>query len=406
MGKIKIKHREPKRTEFTPNDIVIDVKNGRLFYKSNFDTFKVVGINLTNAQTSSGTAGITEEQLEQINAAIVDGDNELAASLNSQAITNQQQAASISTLQGQVSDSLNLSDAGVNEVLFNNGGDIDGDPSFKFLPDSGILQLPITNINNTLTTLGLLTIKNPFDSSNIPQAGGGVNLTYNDVNNVGNLAISTDHGTVMMGMGNSNFFHFQGATGQTGNSTSPKFYFDNQIVVNSGKIRSYDEDLELKAHNSDSSTNGHINKTKVILKNDNTDPLVEVFGDLIAKAQGDSLGKLSAENDIIAFASDKRLKENIIEIPNPLDKIKQLRGVYYDWKKNVEEKGFHPGRKTNEIGMVAQEVEKVIPQAIEPAPFNNDYKTIKYDRIIPLLVECIKDQQKQIDELKSIVNGI
>ena len=146
MGKIKIKHREPKRTEFTPNDIVIDVKNGRLFYKSNFDTFKVVGINLTNAQTSSGTAGITEEQLEQINAAIVDGDNELAASLNSQAITNQQQAASISTLQGQVSDSLNLSDAGVNEVLFNNGGDIDGDPSFKFLPDSGILQLPITNI--------------------------------------------------------------------------------------------------------------------------------------------------------------------------------------------------------------------------------------------------------------------
>jgi hypothetical protein len=52
--------------------------------------------------------------------------------------------------------------------------------------------------------------------------------------------------------------------------------------------------------------------------------------------------------------------------------------------------------------MIAQEIEQIIPQAIEPAPFDNEYKTIKYNRIIPLLVECIKEQQKQIDELKSL----
>ena len=50
--------------------------------------------------------------------------------------------------------------------------------------------------------------------------------------------------------------------------------------------------------------------------------------------------------------------------------------------------------------MIAQEVEKVIPQASYPAPFNEKYKTIQYDRLIPLLVECIKEQQKQIDNLK------
>ena len=62
--------------------------------------------------------------------------------------------------------------------------------------------------------------------------------------------------------------------------------------------------------------------------------------------------------------------------------------------------------------MIAQEVEKVIPQAIEIAPFDDDYKgkerenykTIKYDRLIPLLVECIKEQQKQINNLQKQIN--
>ena len=61
--------------------------------------------------------------------------------------------------------------------------------------------------------------------------------------------------------------------------------------------------------------------------------------------------------------------------------------------------------------MIAQEVEKVIPQAIDIAPFDEykgtereNYKTIKYDRIIPLLVECIKEQQKQINKLQKQIN--
>ena len=127
-----------------------------------------------------------------------------------------------------------------------------------------------------------------------------------------------------------------------------------------------------------------------------------IITELPAGSKG--IGKVLAANDIVAFASDKRLKENIIEISNPLDKIQQVRGVYFDWNQKSKEKGFKAAREKNEIGMIAQEVEQIIPQAIEPAPFNKEYKTIKYDRLIPLLVECIKDQQKQIDELKSKIN--
>ena len=376
MGKIKIKHREPKRTEFTPNDIVIDVKNGRLFYKSNFDTFKVVGVNTTNFTTSSITAAIDEETVNQINTAIEVGDNVLAAEIESNAIA----IANLEASAGGI-----LDNAANNEVLFNNGGTVDGNSNFTFLPSSGILELPITNANNALTTLSTLTVKS--ETATIPADGSGVNISYNNNSHQGQLRINTEHGFLRIAPGNSSLCHFD--------TDVSAFYMNKRLVVNGGDVRSYDEDMVISA----------VNKSKITLKNDSTDPLVEIGGDLIAKAQNDSLGKLSAENDIIAFASDKRLKENIVEISNPLDKIKQLRGVYYDWKKDVKEKGFHPGRKINEIGMVAQDVEKVIPQAIEPAPFNNDYKTIKYNRIIPLLVECIKDQQKQIDELKSKLDG-
>ena len=376
MGKIKIKHRAPKRTEFTPNDIVIDVKNGRLFYKSNFDTFKVVGVNTTNFTTSSITAAIDEETVNQINTAIEVGDNVLAAEIESNAIA----IANLEASAGGI-----LDNAANNEVLFNNGGTVDGNSNFTFLPSSGILELPITNANNALTTLSTLTVKS--ETATIPADGSGVNISYNNNSHQGQLRINTEHGFLRIAPGNSSLCHFD--------TDVSAFYMNKRLVVNGGDVRSYDEDMVISA----------VNKSKITLKNDSTDPLVEIGGDLIAKAQNDSLGKLSAENDIIAFASDKRLKENIVEISNPLDKIKQLRGVYYDWKKDVKEKGFHPGRKINEIGMVAQDVEKVIPQAIEPAPFNNDYKTIKYNRIIPLLVECIKDQQKQIDELKSKLDG-
>ena len=140
--------------------------------------------------------------------------------------------------------------------------------------------------------------------------------------------------------------------------------------------------------------------------------------------QGGSGNNLRVGGDIIAFASDKRLKENIVEIPNSIEKIKQLRGVTYDWKDSALNLGFETLRQHNEIGLIAQELEKVIPQAIERAPFDNTdnkkiyvsgsridgetepYKTIKMDKVVPLLIEGIKEQQKQIDELKELVTKL
>ena len=110
-------------------------------------------------------------------------------------------------------------------------------------------------------------------------------------------------------------------------------------------------------------------------------------------------GDLRATGSLTQNASDERLKENITLISNALDKVEQLRGVTFDWNDNVEEKGFRPTTK-HETGVIAQDVQKVIPDAVVPAPFDEDYLTVKPEKIIPLLIEAIKELKAEVEELK------
>jgi len=123
--------------------------------------------------------------------------------------------------------------------------------------------------------------------------------------------------------------------------------------------------------------------------------------------------------DVIAYASDKRLKENILNIPNALQKVLQLNGVTFDWKQQVKDLGFEPS-SWHECGVLAQDVEAVLPEAVEIAPFDYDWKakdgsksksgqkylTVKYEKLVPLLIEAIKEQQSQIDQLMNLVKAI
>ena len=103
--------------------------------------------------------------------------------------------------------------------------------------------------------------------------------------------------------------------------------------------------------------------------------------------------ELRLGGDIIAFySSDKRLKSNIVEIKKPIEKIKQIRGVKFDWNDLTEKEG-------TEVGVIAQEIEKVLPEVVVTR--ENGYKAVRYDKLIALLIEAIKDQQKQIDSLKN-----
>lgn len=104
----------------------------------------------------------------------------------------------------------------------------------------------------------------------------------------------------------------------------------------------------------------------------------------------DSNGNMTAQN--FFSVSDKRYKKNISTITNASDLLKQIRGVRFDWQKD----GSH------DIGVIAQEVFEVVPEAIVST--NTNMLTVAYNKIIPLLIETIKDLEKRVEVLESKLN--
>ena len=117
-------------------------------------------------------------------------------------------------------------------------------------------------------------------------------------------------------------------------------------------------------------------------------------------------GRIDATNDVVAFSSsDIRFKENVTPIQDALFKVQQLQGVEFDWKKlTKEEKKTLHSNEGHDVGVIAQEVEKVLPEVVQTR--ESGYKAVKYEKIIPLLIEGIKEQQEQIEQLKKEVEEL
>ena len=104
-------------------------------------------------------------------------------------------------------------------------------------------------------------------------------------------------------------------------------------------------------------------------------------------------GNITATADITAYhSSDKRLKDNIIPISSAIDKVKQIGGYEFDWNNKSSFEG-------HDVGVIAQEIESVLPEIV--ANRDDGFKAVRYEKIVPLLIEAIKEQQLQIEELKS-----
>ena len=109
-------------------------------------------------------------------------------------------------------------------------------------------------------------------------------------------------------------------------------------------------------------------------------------------------GEIVATGDITAFASDERLKTNIKPLENALDKVMQLNGFTYNFNEIGGELGFNT--EVTYVGVSAQQVQAVLPEAVKPAPVNEEYITVQYEKIVPLLIEAIKELKAEVDELK------
>jgi hypothetical protein len=108
-------------------------------------------------------------------------------------------------------------------------------------------------------------------------------------------------------------------------------------------------------------------------------------------------GEILAANNITSYYSDDRLKDRMDNIPSALSKVLSLNGFYYKANDIAQSLGYSD---KIEVGLSAQEVQKVLPEVIAAAPIDSQYMTIHYERVIPLLVEAIKELSAEVEKLK------
>ena len=112
-------------------------------------------------------------------------------------------------------------------------------------------------------------------------------------------------------------------------------------------------------------------------------------------------GEIVATGDITGFFSDERLKDRFENITYAVNKVKSLNGFYYEPNDLAQSLGYE---KKLYIGLSAQEVQNVVPEVIKPAAIDNKYLTVDYAKLVPLLVEAIKEQQEHIERLESKID--
>jgi hypothetical protein len=119
----------------------------------------------------------------------------------------------------------------------------------------------------------------------------------------------------------------------------------------------------------------------------------------VGTAASGTTGEIRATNAITSYYSDDRLKTKTGNIQNALEKVLSLDGFHYHANETAVALGYDASEQ--HVGLSAQQVQAVLPEVIAPAPIDPQYMTLHYERLVPLLVEAIKEQQKQIEELKA-----
>jgi len=105
----------------------------------------------------------------------------------------------------------------------------------------------------------------------------------------------------------------------------------------------------------------------------------------------------------------------VVPISDPLERLSHLKGVFYTFNDTAKAMGFM--NTEQQVGVLAQDVQVALPHAVKPAPFDHDdvkgesrsgenYLTVQYEKIVPLLIEAAKVQRDEIQSLKTAVAGL
>jgi hypothetical protein len=281
------------------------------------------------------------------------------------------------------------------------GGTAKGSPLTSAEIDNNFINLNTDKLeasftgNSNLVTLGTVTT-GTWSATTIATTRGGTGLT-SFTNGGAVYATSTSAlttGTLPVA---------SGGTGQTS-------YTNGQLLIGNTTGNTLTKATLTGTTNQVAVTNGSGSITLSTPQDIATSSNVQFGSFGIGTAASGTAGEIRATNQITSFYSDERLKEDIVEIQDALEKVMQLRGVTYTPNSIAESLGY---KKENMVGVIAQDVEKVLPEAVKPAPFDimlfenteisksgQNYKTVQYEKLVPLLIEAIKELNKEVQQLK------
>lgn len=123
----------------------------------------------------------------------------------------------------------------------------------------------------------------------------------------------------------------------------------------------------------------------------------------VGTAASGTSGEIRATNNITAYYSDIRLKTKVGDIVDPLGKVRQIETMLYHANETAVELGYDAS--IIEVGLSAQSVQAVQPEAVAPAPIDDRYLTVRYERLVPLLLESVKALEDRIIELEAKLKG-
>jgi hypothetical protein len=118
----------------------------------------------------------------------------------------------------------------------------------------------------------------------------------------------------------------------------------------------------------------------------------------VGTAASGTAGEIRATNNVTAYYSDDRLKTRLGSIDNALEKIKMLDSFYYEANETAQALGYTPIR---EVGISAQQVQAIMPEVVAPAPIDDKYLTVRYERLVPLLLAAINELEAKVAALEA-----
>ena len=131
--------------------------------------------------------------------------------------------------------------------------------------------------------------------------------------------------------------------------------------------------------------------------------IIDTGGAVVLKLEQDSNATFAANvyatSDVVAYySSDPSLKTNKELISNPLDKIDSIGGYSFDWKESAGE--YAPHLKGHDYGVMADEIADILPELVQTR--ENGIRAVKYDKLIPLLIEGIKELKRELNMIKGV----